>query len=186
LFLSARTYSQNCPLVKEYYKYNTGWLVLDTTVYSFWNNSMDTLHKKIPRKGKGIIFEYSAFYDCPDICDEERTDIITWSIPDSSSAFTITLTENNFKETPFAYTLAQFGYNRPKGLLSVTGSISGVKTNSTSWDVTGTLTVIAGDRVGSFRITRSISFSKKFTQTVYAGSKRKKKYAGVYPFYYEK
>lgn len=172
-------------MVKEYHRFNTGWFVKDTIEYSVYNNKKDTFDNRIFRKGKGIIFTYTAHYDCPNMYDEEQTDALTWSIPDSSTSFKIILSKDNFDLPNFFYKLHQFGYNRPKPMLSATGEITGVK-DGENWKISGSLVVIAGHKNSEFTQTRDINFSKVFTQTVYSGPKRKKKYADNYPFYYEK
>jgi len=177
---------QKCPLANEYYQFNTGWIIKDTIEYSIFKGLRDTTYSKTFSKGKGIIFRYQAAYDCPEIFDEEQTDVLTWSIPDTATSFKIILKKDNYKLANFDYILVQFGYNRSQRiLLSAEGEITGTKENE-MWKISGSLEILVSNKGSEYKSTREVQFSKTFTLSVFTGKKKEKKYADNSPFYYAK
>lgn len=162
-------FSQNCPLEIEYHKFNKGWIIGDT-IYEY---STEIFRTKIEKKGSGIIFKYTARYNCPESHDEEMTDYLLWSIPDSLTSFKIALTKDSFGTQDFIYRLNLIPPNMPKNMRTCSGEISGYKEGD-NWNISASLTVIVNWYAGE-TLSRNISFSKTFTQTIYKGPKKRKK-----------
>jgi hypothetical protein len=165
---------EKCPVLMEDGLYNTGWVLKDTIVII----NKDTSFLKIERKGKGTIFSYSKYFDCPDTYDEQHSDVLTWYVPDSVSEFEIHLEKNTGQ---VKYLLA--GLLSRFEMTSGKGTLKGVKQNN-EWLITANLQMIVGRKGDARQFNRVLQFSKTFVRAGYNGNnKKKKQLSEADPFY---
>lgn len=152
--------TEQCPLVREEFYYDTGWVVVRAT-------TGDSLYVSYMEKGTGISFRYGLFYDCPLVFDEEYWHVLMWSIPFPADSFRYIFSAGQKPPVYIGYTRST---NRSySAVIFFSGEIRG-KRQGKSWFVNADLQVTS--LLYGNRFTKTFIFSKEYKQRKRRGRSR--------------